>query len=123
MNIALLKVNVVTNTAFFFAESLRIFPKILPSRCMIRTVAVMIKRFQIAALSSSGVNLFSMLVTARAGAAIFTTVVENTLFVFSGHFCFFVKKKPTPSIMNTTRTLTIPFTMMTLLFSINCDNH
>ena len=37
------------------------------------------------------VNLFSILMIAREGAAILTTVVEKTLFVLSGHLLRFVK--------------------------------
>ena len=60
---------------------------------MINTLAAMSRRLRNASRRSSGVKRFSMLTMASAGAAILTTVVENTLLVLSGHFSFFVKVK------------------------------
>jgi len=50
-----------------------------------------------------------MLITARAGAAIFTTITDSTDVVLGGQSFRKVKKNPTANIKNITTTLINPF--------------
>ena len=91
MKIVLLNVKVVVKTAPFFLFIFIRTESNLPNIYIVKKQAAIIKTFLREERRTSGVKLFSMVVIARAGAAILITVTEKTLLVLSGHLFFFVK--------------------------------
>lgn len=60
-----------------------------------------------------------MLIIAKAGAAIFTTIEDSAEVVFSGHSFLQAMVKPTENMRNMTITLIMPLIKSILLFCYN----